>query len=117
MTETGRVYGGRSEDQRRPDRRSRLLGAGLELFGSVGWQGAPIERLCSAAAVATRSFYEEFSSREDLLKAVYEQVMNGVLDTVLPVVQAAQGPLEERIRTGLTGYVGYLTEDPRRAKI
>ncbi|MBW8801209.1 MAG: TetR/AcrR family transcriptional regulator [Streptomyces sp.] len=117
MTETGRVYGGRSEDQRRSDRRSRLLGAGLELFGTVGWQGATIERLCSAAAVATRSFYEEFSSREDLLKAVYEQVMNGVLETVLPVVQAAEGTLEERIRTGLTGYVGYLTEDPRRAKV
>jgi AcrR family transcriptional regulator len=117
VTESGRVYGGRSEDQRRSDRRSRLLVAGLELFGTVGWQGATIERLCSEASVATRSFYEEFSSREDLLKAVYEQVMNGVLETVLPIVQASKGSLEERVRTGLNGYVGYLTEDPRRAKV
>lgn len=117
MTDSGRVYGGRSEDERRSDRRARLVSAGLELFGTVGWQGATIERLCSVASVATRSFYEEFHGREDLLKAVYEQVMDGVLGRVLPVLQALEGTLEERIRIGLGGYVSYLTEDPRRAKV
>ena len=117
MTDSGRVYGGRSEHERRADRRSRLLHAGLELFGTEGWQGATIEKLCSAAGVATRSFYEEFASREALLKAVYEQVMTGVLDTVLPKVQASVAPLPERVRIGLGGYVDYLTDDPRRARI
>ena len=117
MTETGRVYGGRSEHERRSDRRTRLLNAGLDLFGTDGWQAATIERLCAAAGVATRSFYEEFASREALLLAVYEQVMDGVLDTVLPAVQSSTGSLEDRIRVGLGGYVDYLTEDPRRAKV
>lgn len=117
MTDTGRVYGGRSEHERRSDRRSRLLTAGLDLFGTEGWQGATIEKLCSAAGVATRSFYEEFSSREALLLAVYEGVMTGVLDAVLPRVQACEGTLEERVRIGLSGYVEHLTEDPRRAKV
>jgi AcrR family transcriptional regulator len=111
------VYGGRSEHERRADRRTRLLQAGLELFGTEGWQGATIEKLCSAAGVATRSFYEEFASREALLKAVYEQLMLDVLDTVLPRVQASSDSLEERVRLGLGGYVAYLTEDPRRARI
>ncbi|MFN2538838.1 MAG: TetR/AcrR family transcriptional regulator [Mycobacteriales bacterium] len=117
MTDSGRVYGGRSEHERRTDRRTRLLNAGLELLGTDGWQGATIERLCAAAGVATRSFYEEFASREALLLAVYEHVMDGVLDTVLPAVQAAGGSIEDRIRVGLGGYVTYLTEDPRRAKV
>jgi AcrR family transcriptional regulator len=117
VTESGRVYGGRSEHERRSDRRTRLLNAGLELFGTDGWQATTIERLCSEAAVATRSFYEEFSSREALLRAVYEHIMGGVLTTVLPVVQASDGTLEDRIRLGLGGYVGYLTEDPRRARV
>jgi AcrR family transcriptional regulator len=111
------VYGGRSELERRSDRRTRLLNAGLELFGTEGWQGATIERLCSAAGVATRSFYEEFASREALLLAVYEQIMEGVLDSLLPAVQSASGPVEDRIRLGLGGYVRHLTEDPRRAKV
>jgi AcrR family transcriptional regulator len=117
MADAGRVYGGRSEHERRADRRNRLIAAGLDLFGTDGWQGATIERLCAAAGVATRSFYEEFTSREALLKAVYEDVMSGVLQTVLPTVQQSNAPIEERIRTGLQGYVDYLTEDPRRAKV
>ena len=117
MTDSGRVYGGRSELERRSDRRTRLLNAGLELFGTDGWQGATIERLCSAAGVATRSFYEEFASREALLLAVYEHIMDGVLDSVLPAVQTSRGAIEDRIRVGLGGYVSYLTEDPRRAKV
>jgi AcrR family transcriptional regulator len=117
VTDAGRVYGGRSEHERRSDRRTRLIDAGLELFGTDGWQATTIERLCSSAGVATRSFYEEFAGREALLGAVYEHVMNGVLTSVIPMVQASEGRLEERIRLGLGGYVGYLTEDPRRAKV
>lgn len=117
MPETGRVYAGRSEPERRADRRGRLIHAGLELFASEGWAGATIERLCASAGVATRSFYEEFASREALLKAVYEDIMSGVTNTVLDQVAASHGSTEERIRVGLTGYVTYLTADPRRAKV
>jgi AcrR family transcriptional regulator len=117
VADSGRVYAGRSEDERRSDRRQRLLTAGLDLFGTEGWHGTTIERLCSAAGVATRSFYEEFASREALLNAVYEDIMTGVLLTVLPQVQASEGGNEARIRLGLEGYVRYLTEDPRRARV
>ena len=117
MTDPGRVYGGRSEHERRTDRRSRLIHAGLELFGTEGWAGTSIERLCTQAGVATRSFYEEFSSREALLRAVYEDIMSGLLGNVLPRVAESKGGTEDRIRLGLSGYVGYLTEDPRRARV
>jgi AcrR family transcriptional regulator len=117
VADSGRVYAGRSEDERRSDRRQRLLTAGLDLFGTEGWKGTTIEKLCSAAGVATRSFYEEFASREALLNAVYEDIMGGVLDTVLPVVQASDGDNETKIRIGLSGYVRHLTEDPRRARV
>ncbi len=117
MTDQGRVYGGRSEEQRRADRRARLVDAGLSLFGTEGWANTTIERLCAEAGVATRSFYEEFASREALLKAVYEDIMGGVLAEVLPSVAATDGSPMERIRVGLTGYVRHLTDDPRRARV
>jgi AcrR family transcriptional regulator len=117
MNEGGRVYAGRSEPQRRADRRARLLAAGLELFGTEGWNGTTIERLCARAGVATRSFYEEFPSREAALLAVFEKVMSGVIAEVVPRLTALQGSPEEQIRTGLAGYVDYLTEDPRRARV
>lgn len=117
MTEGGRVYAGRSEPERRADRRARLLGAALELFGTDGWSATTIERVCSTAGVATRSFYEEFASREAALLAVYEQIMTGVIQEVVPRVTAARPDREAQIRVGLHGYVDYLTVDPRRARI
>lgn len=116
MSEPGRVYGGRSEPQRRAERRGRLLAAGLELFGTEGWGGTTIERLCTSAGVATRSFYEEFSSREALLLAVFEDVLSGVVAEVTPRVASETEP-EQQVRAALTGYIGYLTEDPRRARV
>jgi AcrR family transcriptional regulator len=116
MTEAGRVYGGRSESERRADRRSRLLAAGLELFGTEGWGTTTIEKLCTSAGVATRSFYEEFSSREALLLAVFEHVLTGVISEVTPLVTGQRG-VEAQLRAGLNGYVDYLTADPRRARV
>ena len=116
MTDSGRVYGGRSESQRRADRRGRLLDAGLELFGTEGWNATTIEKLCTRAGVATRSFYEEFSSREALLLAVFEDVLTGVVDEVTPHV-VGQPTVEDQVRAGLRGYVHHLTADPRRARV
>ena len=117
MGVTGRVYGGRSEAERRADRRARLIAAGLDLFGTEGWAGTSIERLCSAAAVATRSFYEEFSSREQLLLAVYDTVMDAAARAVHDAVATAPPDPVVRTRAGVAAYVGHLTEDPRRAQV
>ncbi len=119
MTETtgGRVYAGRSESERRADRRTRLVAAGLDLFGTEGWSATTVERLCSVAGVATRSFYEEFPGREALLRAVYADIMDGALRAILPVAEAVDLPADERIRQGLGRYVGHLTSDPRRARV
>jgi AcrR family transcriptional regulator len=113
----GRVYGGRSVAERRADRRRRLVDAGLELFGTEGWGGASIEKLCSTAGVATRSFYEEYAGREQLLLAVYDEVLVGAAQAVLHAVEAA-GPSEQaRTHAGVAAYVGHLTDDPRRAQV
>jgi AcrR family transcriptional regulator len=116
MTDAGRVYGGRSERERRADRRARLLAAGLDLFGTEGWTATTIEKICTSAGVATRSFYEEFSSREALLLAVFEDVLSGVVSEVRPRVVVG-GWVEQQVRAGLSGYVEHLTADPRRARV
>lgn len=117
MGQGGRVYGGRSEDERRADRRQRLLEAGLDLFGTEGWSGTTIEKLCTHASVATRSLYDEFASREALLLAVYEGVVNDVLADVVPRVLAHRGDARAQIHAGIQGYVDFLTADPRRAAV
>lgn len=112
-----RIYGGRTDPERRADRSERLRATALELFGTQGWSAGTVERLCSAAGVATRSFYEEFASREALLLAVYADVLDGAVRAVDAAVDSAGDGLEERVRAGLTAYVAYLAADPRRARV
>lgn len=113
----GRRYAGRSSAQRRAERHARLMEAGLDLFGTAGWSGTSIERLCLAASVATRAFYEEFASREALLLAVYAEVLADVTATVERALTAAGEDAERRVRAGVTAYVDAVTGDPRRARI
>lgn len=115
--DAGRTYAGRAPDERRADRRRRLLDAGYELFGTVGWEAAGIALLCATARVGTRSFYEEFDTREDLLREVATTVVLDAVDRLRDGLAEAPATPEGRVRAGITAYVGHLADDPRRARI
>ncbi|MBO2462834.1 TetR/AcrR family transcriptional regulator [Actinomadura violacea] len=113
-----RSYGGRSAEERRADRRERLLGAGLELFGTRGYAATSIERLCATASVSTRNFYEEFAGREELLTALHRGInerARAALDTAY--AEAAGEPLPVRVERAVRAFVTVTASDPRWARI
>lgn len=115
--EDGRQWRGLSAEERRAQRRGRLLAAALEQFGTLGWAGTSLTGLCAAAGVSPRHFYELWPGREELLTELYDAL---VLETVAAVHAAqAAAPLtvEDQVRTGLTAVVRSLGEDPRRARV
>ena len=113
----GRRYAGRSPDERRQQRRQRLLDAGLQVFGTIGYDEATITLLCATARVGTKAFYEEFPTREALLLAVATDAVAAAAERLEAALVAAPNDLEQRVRAGLSAYIGYLTEDPRRVRI
>ena len=120
MTEpesSGRAYAGRLPDERRADRRRRLLDAGLEVFGTVGWEEASIALLCATARVGTRAFYDEFDGREELLREVATTVVLDAVEELRAALEAAPPTLVGKVRAGLSSYVGHLTADPRRVRV
>jgi AcrR family transcriptional regulator len=122
---TGRVYRGLSQEQRRAERRGRLLAAGLELFGTDGWYGTSIERLCARAQVSTRYFYEEFHSRENLMELVFATEFGRAADVAMAALTSSTAletfdpPAELRRRLEVTArtYVHHVTADPRRLRV
>ena len=113
-----RRYRGQLPDERRAERRRRLLDAGLELFGTVGYQGTSIERLCARAGVTARHFYQEFPGREALLEALCEEIIAEVSQSVVKALAGAQGqPPRSRTRAALAAYVHGMLDDPRRARV
>lgn len=114
----GRRYGQKTVDQRRTDRRSRLLDTALELFGTDGFRGTTIEALCSRAGVSTRNFYEEFSTREALLIALHDDLNLRALTSVVASL-ADVDPLDIRMRASAAtrAYLDVMTSDRRWARI
>jgi AcrR family transcriptional regulator len=120
MTEAQqRHYGGRSAEDRRAERRERLMAAGLELFGTEGYPAISIERLCSAASVSTRNFYEEFPSREALLIALHDRVLDNALSAVITAAEEAgrDATTLTRVTALINAYVTTTASDPRWARL
>ena len=115
---SGRVYANKSADERRAERRARLLEVALEKFGTEGYRSTSIEGLCAEAGISTRNFYEEFPSREHLLIELHDELN---AKAHIAVVEAIAGvdptDLELRARVGLAAYCEVMTGDRRAARI
>jgi AcrR family transcriptional regulator len=105
-----------SAQQRRAERRERLLEAALELFGTAGYAATTIEGLCAAASLNARYFYEQFRNREALLGAVYERHVQAVLEQVQGALDAAPTP-QQRLEAGLRAFVEATLTDERGARV
>ena len=114
---TERRYGGRTAQQRRQERRERLLEVGLEQFGTAGYAATTIEGLCAAASLNARYFYEQFRSREELLGAVYERHVETVLGEVRAALDAVPAPAPQRLESGLRAFVDATLADERGARV
>lgn len=115
---TGREYRGMTAEQRLADRRERLLSAGFTLFADTGFPTTTIERLCAAARISNRSFYECFpSGRDELMRAVYDRCVAETITVVTKAVQEQPVGLESRVEVGIGAYIDFVTRDRRRARI
>jgi AcrR family transcriptional regulator len=114
----GRPYGGQMPDARRAERKRRLLEAGLDRFGTVGYAATTISQLCKSAGVAPAKFYEEFASREAVLIELCAQIWGAANDAIASAVDAAPaGDVEAQARAGLDAFCHSLLDDPRRARV
>jgi len=98
-------------------RRSRLLAAGLELFGTQGYLRTTIDQVCAEAGLTKRYFYESFRSCEDLLGALVRSLWVEAAQRGIAAVEAARGGPEARIRQGIGAVVEYYTGDVRRGRV
>ena len=116
MSDTSRVYGGISAEDRRAERRARLVEAGLELVSRDGWTGVTVRGVCGQAGLTERYFYESFRDRDALLLAVFDRVAAEAAAGVIAAVDAAPHDARAKSRAALGAFVEMLTDDPRRAR-
>ncbi len=115
---TRRTYRGLTGDERRADRRARLVAAARVIAGTAGYGAMTIEATCRAAGVTARHFYDHFTGREALLIAVYESVLDEHRGAVAAVLAGAPADaLEPRLRTAVAAAMDAWLSDPAAARI
>ncbi|MFI9383607.1 TetR/AcrR family transcriptional regulator [Kutzneria sp. NPDC052558] len=107
-----------ASEQRRAQRRQRLLEAALHLFTTLGYRQTKIVQICAEAGVSTRNFYEEFTGKEQVLLTLHDLINSTALDRV----RAALAELESqdvvvRITVLLDAFVASVTADPRLPRL
>jgi AcrR family transcriptional regulator len=118
MTEVVRPYRGVSADDRRADRRSRLLEACLDLIGEDGVAEVTAEGTAARAGLSKRYFYESFADRDALLVAASDEVFAAVRSAILQrLVEYGDASVEERIRATVATLVKAMTADSRSARL
>ncbi|MCP2342176.1 TetR/AcrR family transcriptional regulator [Actinomadura rupiterrae] len=112
-----RRYRGMDGGERESARRERLLAAGLELFGTAGYNASTVEDVCRQAGMAKKFFYESFSDREALLLAIYDAEIDRAQLAVLRALGDAAPTAEEQAAAGFSAFLRTVGADPRVTRI
>jgi AcrR family transcriptional regulator len=88
--------GGRKAEQSEATR-AALLAAARELFAQHGYAGVATERIVAAAGVTRGALYHHFRDKQDLFRAVVEQVEQETVERIATVALAESDPWRRQL--------------------
>lgn len=112
------VYGGRTAEQRKAQRRDALVTAALEIWQAKNWPGVTMRGVCAAAGLTDRYFYESFTDRDDLLTTIWDQMRDETMAMLQGAIdrEHATRPLDQ-LGVATAAIVQDIAEQPVRAQI
>lgn len=111
------TYRGMTLEQRRAQRRTRLIDAVVEVWGDPDGPPITMTRVCSSAGLTERYFYESFADLDAALLAAIEQLAAEVTQACAEAVADDDVDASRRVRAGLETLVRLLVQDPRRGHV
>jgi AcrR family transcriptional regulator len=111
-----RPYRGVSADDRRAERRARLIEAALDVLGSEGLAKTTMTAVCARAGLTERYFYESFRDRDELLVALFDRFAAEMWHAALAALEPAPPELLARCRAAAAAIITPLTDDARLAR-
>ncbi|MFI9509017.1 TetR/AcrR family transcriptional regulator [Nocardia sp. NPDC052566] len=112
-----RSYGGVSAEDRRAERRTRLLTVGRRLWGETGLSAVTVRGVCKAAGLTDRYFYEHFANRDELLVAIVDELSDQLLAAMVQAGLNAEGAAADKLRAGLHAFLELAAGDPHVHRI
>ncbi|WP_410210118.1 TetR/AcrR family transcriptional regulator [Aquirhabdus sp.] len=117
-TTESRVYGGRSFEDRRAERRQHLVNIAIQAFGQRGARLVTVREICAEAKFTPRYFYESFATLEQLFEAAFEQVLQQLGMRMKEAMAGCMEPNPEALlKQAFTAYCQFLFEDRAAARV
>jgi len=91
--------------------RARIVAAMLDVSCERGAANVTVAHVVERSGVSRRTFYEQFTDREDCFLAAFEQALEYAAERVVPAYESKKG-WRERIRAALTGFLSFLDAEP-----
>lgn len=110
-------WAGVSPSDRRVARRGSLVRAAYELFGEGGEAAVSVRSVCRAAALNSRYFYENFADINELLSAVYDEIVTELGAVLAAATRDVSDDSHARWRAGIRAVLDFTAADPRRGKV
>ena len=98
------------------NKRERIIAAAGRLFGERGYHNTTTAEIAEAAGVAAGTIYIYFSSKEELLVAVFEEFLSEHMERLRAAVAAEREPIT-KIRVLLKQGCQLMEDNPESAKI
>jgi AcrR family transcriptional regulator/DNA-binding MarR family transcriptional regulator len=96
--------------------RARMLAAMAEVCAELGLANVTVAHVVERSGVSRRTFYEQFTDREDCFRAAVEEALLCASRYVLPAYQAP-GRWRERIRAALVALLWFLEDEPYMGRL
>lgn len=103
-------------NQRENNRAAELLDAAAVLFAEQGYARTTIREVSSAAGMGPGSAYYHFSSKADMLLAVYEQGVRNVTGEVIRRLDGVEAPWD-RLAAALEGHIAAVLAPTAYARV
>ncbi len=111
-----RQYRGNTAEERRLERREKLLHAAARIFAHRGFHNATVRAVCEEAGLTERYFYESFQNSEALFLALHRETSQRIIGIIRDVPVSADDP-DAQMRKMLGRFFDFFTTDPDDARM
>jgi AcrR family transcriptional regulator len=98
--------------------RARIFDAIIRAVAEKGYAATTVADVTARSRISRRTFYEQFSDKEDCFLQAYEAASQATLDAVAAATRGIPvAEWHEHLRISLETYVAVLAEDPELAQV
>jgi AcrR family transcriptional regulator len=99
------------------NQRIRIHGGMIEAVAARGYPQTSVKLVIGLAGVSRRSFYEQFSGKEECFMATFDLIANRTIKRLNDAYRTAEGNQRQRLRATLQAWGAELEQNPKAMRL